>query len=66
MSFETCHLYPIYARTRNEDAERDCTTVLGLSNNKNVKALFRRAQARVALQKFGEAHNGACCPIYSV
>jgi hypothetical protein len=44
-------------RRRNEDAERDCTTVLGLSN-KNVKALFRRAQARTALQKLGEAHNG--------
>src|SRR5260370_25032790 len=42
---------------RNEDAERDCTTVLDLSN-KNVKALFRRAQARTALQKLGEAHNG--------
>ncbi|KAI0293586.1 hypothetical protein BC826DRAFT_1105018 [Russula brevipes] len=36
--------------SKNEDAERDCTTVLNLSNNKNVKALFRRAQARVALQ----------------
>ena len=46
------------ARTRNEDAERDCTTVLNLSK-KNVKAFFRRAQARVALQKLGEAHNGA-------
>ncbi|KAF8490446.1 hypothetical protein F5888DRAFT_1741290 [Russula emetica] len=42
--------------SKNEDAERDCTTVLGLSN-KNVKALFRRAQARTALQKLGEAHN---------
>ncbi|KAH8998374.1 hypothetical protein EDB86DRAFT_3076219 [Lactarius hatsudake] len=29
-----------------EDAERDCSTVLKLSNNKNVKAFFRRAQAR--------------------
>jgi hypothetical protein len=43
---------------RNEDAERDCTTVLGLSKT-NVKALYRRAQARIALQKLGEAHNGA-------
>ncbi|KAI0271198.1 hypothetical protein BGY98DRAFT_937076 [Russula aff. rugulosa BPL654] len=42
--------------SKNEDAERDCTTVLVLSN-KNVKALFRRAQARTALQKLGEAHN---------
>jgi hypothetical protein len=33
--------------------------VLNLSNNKNVKALFRRAQARVALQNLGEAQNGA-------
>jgi len=51
--------HPLSPReTRNEDAERDCTTVLGLSNT-NVKALFRRAQARAALQKLGEAHNGA-------
>ncbi|KAI0263415.1 hypothetical protein BC834DRAFT_1042892 [Gloeopeniophorella convolvens] len=42
--------------SKNEDAERDCTTVLTLSN-KNVKALFRRGQARAALQKLGEAHN---------
>ncbi|KAG1797849.1 uncharacterized protein HD556DRAFT_1355429 [Suillus plorans] len=33
---------------KNEDAERDCTTVLKLSPN-NVKALFRRGQARMAL-----------------
>ena len=33
--------------------------MLNLSK-KNVKAFFRRAQARVALQKLGEAHNGAC------
>jgi hypothetical protein len=33
--------------------------VLRLSNNKNVKAFFRRAQARAALEKLGEAHNGA-------
>lgn len=31
---------------KNEDAERDCTTVLKLSRN-NVKALFRRGQARM-------------------
>ncbi|KAI0273219.1 hypothetical protein BGY98DRAFT_121299 [Russula aff. rugulosa BPL654] len=42
--------------SKNEDAESDCTTVLGLSN-KNVKALFLRVQARTALQKLGEAHN---------
>ncbi|KAG8898784.1 hypothetical protein FRB99_007170 [Tulasnella sp. 403] len=35
---------------KNEDAERDCTTVLSLPSGKdNVKALFRRGQARVAL-----------------
>ncbi|KAG1879216.1 hypothetical protein F4604DRAFT_1753628 [Suillus subluteus] len=33
---------------KNEDAERDCTTVLKLSPN-NVKALFRRGQARMGL-----------------
>ncbi|KAJ7070602.1 TPR-like protein [Mycena amicta] len=33
---------------KNEDAERDCSTALALSNG-NVKALFRRAQARVEL-----------------
>ncbi|KAI9449906.1 hypothetical protein BJY52DRAFT_1305637 [Lactarius psammicola] len=42
--------------SKYEDAERDCTAVLNLSN-KNVKAFFRRAQARVSLQKLGEAHN---------
>ncbi|KAF7303003.1 hypothetical protein MKEN_01263200 [Mycena kentingensis (nom. inval.)] len=35
---------------KNEDAERDCSTVLGL-DKKNVKALFRRAQARVSMDK---------------
>ncbi|KAG1880705.1 hypothetical protein C8R48DRAFT_573161, partial [Suillus tomentosus] len=34
---------------KNEDAERDCTTVLKLSPS-NVKALFRRGQARMALE----------------
>ncbi|KAG2123377.1 hypothetical protein BD769DRAFT_1471366 [Suillus cothurnatus] len=33
---------------KNEDADRDCTTVLKLSPN-NVKALFRRGQARIGL-----------------
>ncbi|CUA72558.1 hypothetical protein RSOLAG22IIIB_10113 [Rhizoctonia solani] len=44
------------ARTlnKNEDAERDCTTVLKLQSN-HVKALFRRAQARVALGKLSDA-----------
>ncbi|KAF9074346.1 hypothetical protein BDP27DRAFT_1444204 [Rhodocollybia butyracea] len=39
---------------KNEDAERDCTTVLTL-NASNVKALFRRAQARRALDKLIDA-----------
>ncbi|KAH9891962.1 hypothetical protein C8Q73DRAFT_97250 [Cubamyces lactineus] len=39
---------------KNEDAERDCDTVLRL-DSKSVKGLFRRGQARVALQKLKEA-----------
>ncbi|GAW09897.1 RNA polymerase II-associated protein 3 [Lentinula edodes] len=39
---------------KNEDAERDCTTVLTL-NTSNVKAFFRRAQARRGLEKLAEA-----------
>ncbi|KAJ6486194.1 hypothetical protein C8R47DRAFT_1278683 [Mycena vitilis] len=39
---------------KNEDAERDCSTVLALSKG-NVKGLFRRAQARVAMGKLPEA-----------
>ncbi|KAF8489392.1 hypothetical protein JB92DRAFT_2755903, partial [Gautieria morchelliformis] len=39
------------------DAERDCTTVLSL-DDKNVKALFRRAQARIALESLPEAEKG--------
>ena len=47
------------ARTRRfSDAERDCTTTLALSHG-NIKALFRRAQARVALRKLDEAGKGA-------
>jgi hypothetical protein len=42
---------------RNEDAERDCNTVLNLSPN-NVKALFRRGQARVGMGKLLEAQKG--------
>ncbi|KAJ3504748.1 hypothetical protein NLJ89_g7773 [Agrocybe chaxingu] len=37
-----------------EDAERDCTNVLGI-NPKNVKGLFRRGQARLGLGKLVEA-----------
>ena len=44
-------------RSRNEDAERDCDTVLRL-DSKSVKGLFRRGQARVALQKLREAEQG--------
>ncbi|KAJ7103106.1 hypothetical protein B0H15DRAFT_1016937 [Mycena belliarum] len=39
---------------KSEDAERDCSTVLALSKV-NVKALFRRAQARVGMGKLAEA-----------
>jgi len=39
---------------KNEDAERDCTTVLKLHTS-NVKALFRRGQARIALNKVSDA-----------
>ncbi|KAJ7150285.1 hypothetical protein C8R46DRAFT_500390 [Mycena filopes] len=39
---------------KNEDAERDCSTVLTLSKG-NVKGLFRRAQARVGMGKLSEA-----------
>ncbi|KAL0577124.1 hypothetical protein V5O48_004877 [Marasmius crinis-equi] len=39
---------------KNEDASRDCTTVLSL-NPSNVKALFRRGQARVEMQMFTDA-----------
>jgi len=45
---------------RNEDAERDCTTVLSL-NPGNVKALFRRGQARMGTdtsEKLQEAQKG--------
>ncbi|KAG0704776.1 hypothetical protein DFH29DRAFT_1034785, partial [Suillus ampliporus] len=42
---------------KNEDAERDCTTVLKLSPH-NVKALFRRGQARTALGYLDRARAG--------
>ncbi|KAG5726879.1 RNA polymerase II-associated protein 3 [Termitomyces sp. T112] len=38
---------------KNEDAERDCTTVLGLSAW-NAKALYRRGQARVGIGRLDE------------
>ncbi|CAK5280696.1 unnamed protein product [Mycena citricolor] len=41
---------------KNEDAERDCSTVLSLSKG-NVKAFFRRAQARTAMGKLEEARD---------
>lgn len=41
------------SQARNEDAERDCTTVLGLSAF-NAKALFRRGQARVGMSRLDE------------
>jgi len=44
---------------RFNDAERDCSTVLALQNgSKNVKAWFRRAQARIELGKHGDAKEG--------
>ena len=42
---------------RYEDAERDCTTAIGLSAS-NVKAQFRRGQARVGTGNFLEAQKG--------
>ncbi|KAG5653657.1 hypothetical protein H0H81_011617 [Sphagnurus paluster] len=39
---------------RNEDAERDCTAALSLSAL-NAKALFRRGQARLGMEKLDEA-----------
>ncbi|KAF8879478.1 hypothetical protein BD779DRAFT_1551728 [Infundibulicybe gibba] len=41
---------------KNQDAERDCTTTLSL-NQGNVKALFRRGQARVGMEKIKEARD---------
>jgi len=48
---ETEHIF------RYEDAEKDCSTVLSLSIQ-NVKAYFRRGQARVGLGRFIEAQRG--------
>ena len=46
-----------YSERRNEDAERDCSRVLELSPD-NVKALFRRSQARIGMGYLTEAHIG--------
>ncbi|KAI9064668.1 TPR-like protein [Trametes sanguinea] len=43
---------------KNEDAERDCDAVLRL-DSRNVKGLFRRGQARVAMQRLHEAEAAA-------
>ncbi|KAI0078217.1 hypothetical protein K474DRAFT_1746054 [Panus rudis PR-1116 ss-1] len=42
---------------KHEDAERDCSKVIGL-DAKNVKAWFRRAQARIGMEKYQEALAG--------
>ena len=47
-----------YLCSRYEDAERDCTTVLSLSKS-NVKASFRRGQARISMGKLLEAREGS-------
>lgn len=47
----------LIAYSRYEDAERDCTTTLDI-DQKNVKAMYRRAQAREALGKRVEAQLG--------
>lgn len=44
-------------RSRNEDAERDCTTTLKL-DAKNVKAWFRRGQARAGMGRIAAALDG--------
>ena len=46
---------------RNHDAERDCTTVITLEPG-NVKALFRRGQARVGLDSLIDAQKGILHP----
>ncbi len=46
-----------FAFCRYEDAERDCSAVLDLSP-RNVKAYFRRGQAKVGLRRFIEAQRG--------
>lgn len=48
---------PAVVWSRSEDAERDCDRVLAL-DPKNVKAVFRRGQARVGRQKLAEARAG--------
>jgi hypothetical protein len=46
-----------YHFQRNEDAERDASSALSI-DPKLVKALFRRAQARNAMQKWASAVQG--------
>jgi len=58
---DICYFFPeireIELTSRYEDAEKDCSTVLSLSIQ-NVKAYFRRGQARVSLGRFIEAQRG--------
>ena len=42
---------------RNEDAERDCARVIEL-DGRNVKAWFRRGQAREGLARLDDAKKG--------
>ena len=49
--------FPDIGSGRFQDAERDCTKVLSL-DTKNVKALFRRGQARARLGDYLNAKDG--------
>ena len=52
-----CWFVECFHLRRNEDAERDCTTSLSIKP-RQVKALYRRAQAKIASQKLAEALKG--------
>lgn len=48
--------------SRNEDAERDCDATLKV-DTKNIKAWFRRGQARAGQEKYEGAKEGALLAI---